>query len=90
MSLATRKEVYKAIDDERRYQDNEGVGPRGRTDGKDKSVGDYITLLDVYVRKAADSYAGNAGNEPALNHLRKIAALAVQAMEVHGAPERVW
>lgn len=89
MAKTKRKEVYKVIDGERKYQDNMKVGPNGRTDGRKKSVGDYLALLDVYVRKAQDAYSGRPGDEPSLHEIRKVAAIAVQCMEVHGAPVRI-
>ena len=64
------------------------VGPDGRTDGKEKSVGDYLTLIRVYSARADESYSGAPGNEPALHMIRKVAGIAVQCLEVHGAPRR--
>jgi hypothetical protein len=32
----------------------------------------------------------NPGNEPALHQIRKIAGIAVNCMEKHGAPYRSW
>jgi hypothetical protein len=88
MPKTGRKAIYRAIDGERDYQDKMKVGLDGRTDGRQKSVGDYLALLDVYVRKAQDAYAGRPGDEPSLNEIRKVAAIAVQCMEGHGAPKR--
>lgn len=85
---AKRSEVYAAIDSERDYQDDMQVGPDGRTDGRQKSVGDYLTLVRVYSQKADEAYSGSPGDEAALHVIRKIAGIAVQAMEVHGAPRR--
>ncbi len=83
-----RKDVYELIDGEREYQNSFAVGPDGRTDGKEKSVGDYLTLIRVYSAKADESYSGNPGNIPALEMVRKIAAIAVQCMEVYDTPAR--
>lgn len=41
----TRAEVYSAIDSERVYQDNL---PLTRSDGKPRTVADYITMLSHY------------------------------------------
>jgi len=87
-----REVVYEVIDEERDYQDSFEVGPDGpdgRTDGRPKSVGDYLTLINVYIRKAENAYSGKPGNDASVQEIRKIAALAVQAMEVHGAPRRL-
>jgi hypothetical protein len=83
-----RPDVYLAIDGERDYQDAMKVGPDGRTDGRQKSVGDYLTLIRVYSAKADSAYGGSPGDAPALHEIRKIAAIAVQCLEVHGAPSR--
>jgi len=83
-----RSEVYQQVSNERDYQDSFKVGLDGRTDGKEKSVGDYLTLIRTYSSKADAAYSGNPGNTPALHEIRKIAALCVQCMEVHGAPSR--
>lgn len=86
--MSHRWDVYKAIDGERDYQDAMRVGPDGRSDGRQKSVGDYLTLIRVYSAKADAAYSGNPGDGPSLQEIRKIAAICVQAMEVHGAPRR--
>ena len=77
-----RSRVYQVIDDERDYQDR--LGPRA-----DKTVGDYLTLLDVYLQKAQTAWAMRPGTTPALVEIRKIAAIAVRCMEEHGAPFRI-
>ena len=64
------------------------VGPDGRTDGLQKSVGDYLTLIRVYSARADEAYSGAPGNEPSLHMIRKVAGIAVQCLEVHGAPRR--
>ena len=85
MSTLSREDVYKLIDGEREYQSK--LGP-DRTDGSDKTVGDYLTMLRSYLRKAENAWTDNAGCEPALDQIRKVAAIAVRCMEDHGAPER--
>ncbi len=84
--MPTRAEVYAAIDGERDYQDALGAN---RTDGSAHTVGDYLTMLDTYLRRAQDDWTGNPGNEQALDELRKVAAIAVRCLEEHGAPPRV-
>ena len=75
-NIMTREEVYKLIDSERIYQKNLACERNWTEDERNpaKSVGDFITLLDVYVQKAQVAYADKAGN--------------TSAMEKHGAPER--
>lgn len=80
-----RAKVYELINGERSYQD---TLPPSRTDGSSKTVGDYLVLLDVYIRRAKDDWAGNAGYEQSLDEIRKIAGIAVRCMEEHDAPAR--
>lgn len=81
-----REDVYEVIDGERDYQNNL---PQSRTDGPmNHTVGDFLTLIRRYSVKADEAYANTAGNLFALHEIRKIAALAVACMEVHGAPKR--
>lgn len=84
----SRQIVYSVIDSERTFQDKIQVGYDGRTDGRQKSVGDYLTLIRNYSSKADAAYSGNPGDDPALHEIRKIAALCVQCMEIHGALPR--
>lgn len=85
--MTLREQVYKAIDGERDYQDS--LGP-DRTDGSVKSVGDYITMLNTYQRRATDAWTNIPGNRQALHEIRKIAAIAVRCMEEHGIELRSW
>lgn len=80
-----RRKVYELIDGERSYQD---TLPPSRTDGVPHTVGDYLVMLDCYLRRAKDDWTNNAGNEQALDEIRKIAGIAVHCMEDHGAPAR--
>lgn len=85
MSKLTRKQVYNIIDGERDYQD---VLPPTRTVGVEHTVGDYITILRHYLMKADEAYTTKAGDEAALDVIRKIAGTAIHCMEDHGAPRR--
>ena len=86
--MATRKEVYEAIDSERDYQDSlwRPVQSRG-----DHSVTEFLLYIEDYVAEARKILARTASplaEEQALPVLRKIAALAVSCMEQHDAPMR--
>lgn len=83
--MPDRQEVYRVIYQERDYQKN--LGPE-RTDGDSHTVGDYLVMLDTYLRRAKDAWTGNPGVIPSLREVRKIAAIAVRCMEEHGAIER--
>lgn len=85
-----RTEVYKLIDGEREYQQKLAeVRDWSESDRNHaQSVGDFITLLDVYVQRAQAAYADNPGNTAALDVIRKIAGIAVYCMELHETPPR--
>jgi len=85
---SSRADVYKTIDEEREYQEQIVLTDPTRSAQKDHSVGDYLTLLAAYLRKAQDAYTTSAGNCATLKEIRKIAALAVRSMEEHGAVPR--
>ena len=84
--LFRSEKVYDAIDGERAYQDNRaGNSAREKTDDN-RSLGDLILLMDVYVGKAKTAFAGPhpAGKQEALHAVRKVSALGVLASERHG------
>lgn len=59
-----------------------------RTDGSPKTVGEYLTMLDTYLRRAQDAWTTTAGTEAARHEIRKIAAIAVRCLDDHGTPRR--
>lgn len=82
---ATRQEVYEAIDTERDYQDRLGAN---RTDGRQQTVGEYLTMMRHYMNKADEAWTNNPGDAAALEVIRKIGGIAVRCMEDWGAPKR--
>lgn len=89
--MTTRKDVFDAIDSERDYQDaKKGNAARGMV-SDNRELGSLILFMDTYVRKAKDAFSGPHpdGFHNALHEVRKVAALAVLAMELHGAPKRL-
>lgn len=80
-----RNRVYQLIDSERAYQDKL---PSTRTDGQPRTVGDYLTMFQYYLDKAAEAWVMNPGDQSALDVVRKLAGIAVHCMEDHGAPPR--
>ncbi len=80
-----RTDVYNLIDGERYYQDHL---PSTRTNGFNKTVGEYLTMLRHYMNKADAAWTDYAGDEAALDVVRKIAGICVHCMEDHGAPHR--
>lgn len=85
MKTDRRSDVYAAIDSERAYQ---GKLPSSRTNGFDHTVGEYVTMMQCYQSELVTAWTKNAGDEAALNVMRKIAGIAVHCMEDHGAPHR--
>lgn len=83
---ATRKQVFDAIDNERRWQDLRPL-PHAR---EVKPIVAEVLSLESQLRRLSDDYDENASNDQVLNRLRQIAAICVRCMEHHGAPERVW
>lgn len=84
-----RTDIYKCIDGERDYQDA-NWGSRRQADGtpdEEKPVAEWINYIEYHISKAKDKvyHLDTAG---ATAELRKVAALAVRAMEIHGCPER--
>jgi hypothetical protein len=83
-----RKDVYKRIDGERNYQDIVGEsGQRGDSPDEEKPVAEWINYIEYHLSKAKDCNYHLKTND-ALEEIRKVAALAVRAMEIHGCPER--
>jgi len=83
--IATRAQVYAALDSEREYQDVLGSD---RTDGSQHTVGDYIVMLQHYQNELVSAWTKNAGTNKALEVMRKIGGIAVHCMEDHGAIPR--
>ena len=88
--MSTREEVYKAIDGERDYQDSLWAGDAGANGFSNPlSSGEFLVLLDSYLRQAQDIWCREPEPVPdTLAFVRKIAAIAVNCMEQHGAPKR--
>lgn len=78
-----RSEIYKLIDGERDYQERRWERPQ-----HNHSATEYLVYIDHYVKLAFQRVSTENGEAGALENLRKIAALAVAAMEEHGAPAR--
>ncbi len=88
--MATRSEVYGAIDSERAYQDTRWNSETTTTGGK-HSVEEWLMYIEDYVNEAKhllsrETYA--VSQPKALAIVRKVAGMAVCAMEQLGAPRR--
>lgn len=87
---AERKEVYEAIDSERAYQASKW-NQHTTTSGGFHSPVEWLVYMRDYVEEALRFATRNAdpvANHFAMENIRKIGALAVAAMEEHGAPTR--
>jgi hypothetical protein len=84
-AMSPRDKAYRAINGERDYQDTLGSD---RTDGRQRSVGDYVTMLQHYQNKLVETWTVYPGDEQALDVMRKIAGIAVHCMEDHGSIPR--
>ena len=85
-----RNDVYKRLDTERDYQDLRW-SPRREKNGtpdEQKPPSEWLNYMQKHVNLANDEVY-NLNDEEVLAHVRKVAALAVRCLEIHGCPERV-
>lgn len=82
----TRADAFMAINLERDYQDEMQGNARRENVDDNRELGSLITLIDQYLFKVKAGFAGPhpEGKNEALDQMRKVAALAVLAMETHG------
>lgn len=83
--MTTRQAVYAAIDGERAYQDAKWGG---RNHDNVESIANFILYIERYLNQAKAALVDSTHDTAALDVIRKVAALAVVCMEVHGAPGR--
>lgn len=84
-----RQKIYNRINGERDYQDA-SWGHRRTLDGtpdEEKPVAEWVNYIEYHVSKAKERIY-HLDTVGATAELRKVAALAVRAMEIHGCPER--
>lgn len=79
---ATIKEVFTAIESERDYQDDKW----GLEDTH--SLEEWVLYMEDYLSKARSALVDAEDDVEALENIRKVAGLAVAAMQDHGAPQR--
>lgn len=85
-----RREVYKAIDDERDYQDRRW-NPETTESGGRHSVAEFILYMEHYLHQArveASTKADPESRIAALDIIRKVTALGVVCMEQNGIVSR--
>jgi hypothetical protein len=87
--FAQRQVVYEAIDTERDYQEKMKADSKRPDIIEDFHVGDALSAIQYNLDLARVSwYQGSAPHPLAMEYLRKIAGLCVQAGEVYGMPNR--
>lgn len=84
--LELTQEVITAINEELVYTSR--LHKLGRADQEDYGVEGQLITLATYTRKAQDAWVNNAGPQPSLHELRKVAAIAIRALLLCGCPRR--
>lgn len=86
---SSRQEVYGAIDGERDYQDQRWNAKTTTTAGIHSNL-EFLVFIQDYVQEAMHKSSREAGAELTFtkHSLRKIAALAVAALEQNGVEPR--
>lgn len=87
--MPDRSTVYSAIDSERAYQDAGAGNANRHANAPDRLLpGELILCMEKCLADARAAWYAPTGGTDCLPHIRKVAALAVQAMENYGAPRR--
>ena len=84
-SIMKRQDVYKLIDGERAYQDRKQILENMTSDGT-HSIEEWLVHIEDYVNEAKHLLSRNAKqntDKPVMDIFRKIAGMAVYAMEQH-------
>lgn len=88
--MATRREVYDALDSERAYQESRWNASTTTSKGK-HSFSEWFAYMEDYIDEAQHMLAREAKQDayPKVEHfMRKVTAMGVAAMEQLGAPRR--
>lgn len=86
--VATRAEVYQAVDTERQYQDMQRGNAKRHEGQPPMTPGEIILCMEKCLADARTTWYTPDGGTGCLPHIRKVVALGVQAMERYGAPKR--
>lgn len=79
--------VIEALNEELAYQST--LPDSGRADAVDHGVAGQLVTLQVYTNEALVAWTKTKGDAAALHALRKVAAIAIRALEEHGCPRRI-
>jgi len=87
--LVKREDVYAAIDSERDYQDAGKGNANRHANALDRFLpGEIILCMEKCLADAREAWYKPDGGTACLPFIRKVAGLAVLAMENYGAPKR--
>lgn len=75
-----------SINEELDYQST--LQGSGRADAREHGVEGQLVTLQVYLQEAMVAWTKNAGDEATCDVIRKVAAIAVRALETYGCPKR--
>lgn len=84
-----RDHVYDVIDGERRYQIEQRGNAKRHEGQPEMTPGEYLLCMEKCLADARAAWYAPNGGEACLEHVRKVTALGVACMEIHGAPFRV-
>lgn len=86
--MPTQAEVFDALKSERAYQDARWGG---KANDQHHCIAAWLMFMEDYIAEAKHVYSREESSTmypKALDIIRKVSALGVAAMEVHGAPKR--
>ncbi len=86
--MIDRGTVYDSIDSERAYQDAQKGNSKRHEGQPPMTPGEYILCMEKCLADARNDWYRPDGGKSCLNYVRKVAALAVGCMELHGSPRR--
>lgn len=82
--MASQKDVFAAIADEREYQDHKW----GTIEQHPHSVAEWVLVLEKKVNDAKREWVSGSGNVGVLFEVLKVAGVAVACLEQHGIVQR--
>ena len=84
-----RSKVYELIDGEREYQDSKWPQDVWSNVSNPLTVGEFVLLMEHYLTQAREIWIQEKKpNQMTTDLVRKVAGIAVNCMEQHGAPSR--
>lgn len=91
MRTPEREKAYLAVDSECDYQDSlwGNTGSSDKPGNGERSIDEFALYISAYTNKMVDQCGTYADPVAKLETIRKVATLAIRAMEQHGAPLRV-